>query len=660
MSKEIKKEKSFSFFLRWVILISSIFALATPLVFSTRIFYPFVGPKGIYFILFSQIAFFSWLLLAVHDRNFLPRKNIVVWGVSLYVLSIFIISFFGVNFYNSFWSTYERMTGLLIHLHLLGFFIATSSVLKKTDWRILLFSNGIFASIVSIVSLYDRFIGIDIIDFVRGSTTGNTSFLGTYLLLSVFLAFYLLFKDNRYLSGIIFSIISLGIILNPGGRAAFVSFISGIILFFLLWLFFEKKGFLRIISAILISIGIILSLFGLYIVLTPSGQITEEILSYYNLGSIGGRTIVWEISKEAFLEKPLLGWGAENFQFGFIGYYNPCLGIPECGNDTYYDRAHNFIYDNIVSFGIVGLFFYIILFLSPLFFLWKRYIKEEKLFIESSLFTSLFAAYLIQNLTVFDVVGSLVILFFIFAFISSLSKERDYDLEKTKEVSYIITAIILFAFLLYFIIFVLNPYKGSSGVISSFRADAPVENKLEIADNAIYASPLGRGQIRKSLALRVLSSKETGVEGLEETSYYIDELKEGIEINPLDYNSYVLLGRLYLRYSNLLLSYDNTSEEIIEKAKKSIKKADEIFQRAIEVSPGKQNAYWYLGEAKVRQGEKEEGYSFLEKSVQLEPRNFQSQYYLIMMIDRVFDDEDLLMEKIKEAKEINPDWEFNI
>ena len=59
----------------------------------------------------------------------------------------------------------------------------------------------------------------------------------------------------------------------------------------------------------------------------------------------------WKIAYEGFKEKPVLGWGQENYQYVFAKHF-----LPEMYNDApWYDRSHNFLLDWLVSGGILGL-----------------------------------------------------------------------------------------------------------------------------------------------------------------------------------------------------------------------------------------------------------------------------------------------------------------
>ncbi|PIZ89635.1 MAG: hypothetical protein COX89_00520, partial [Candidatus Nealsonbacteria bacterium CG_4_10_14_0_2_um_filter_37_10] len=55
--------------IRWGIYL----ALFTPLIMSAKFFFPFVGPKSLYFMGLVEIIFFAWLILIIYSPQYRPR-----------------------------------------------------------------------------------------------------------------------------------------------------------------------------------------------------------------------------------------------------------------------------------------------------------------------------------------------------------------------------------------------------------------------------------------------------------------------------------------------------------------------------------------------------------------------------------------------------------
>ena len=120
----------------WVLLVKiGIFAaLLTPVIVDFDLYFPFVASKGLWFMACAQLAFFSWLVLAWHWRHYRPNfKNPVVAAVLAYLGVLFLSAILGADFSASFWSTFERMGGVLMFCHLAGFMISAALVLEARD-----------------------------------------------------------------------------------------------------------------------------------------------------------------------------------------------------------------------------------------------------------------------------------------------------------------------------------------------------------------------------------------------------------------------------------------------------------------------------------------------------------------------------------------------
>ena len=58
---------------------------------------------------------------------------------------------------------------------------------------------------------------------------------------------------------------------------------------------------------------------------------------------------------KGFIEKPILGWGQEGFNFVFNKYYDPRMYTQE----PWFDRAHNTYLDWLIVGGALGLLSYL-------------------------------------------------------------------------------------------------------------------------------------------------------------------------------------------------------------------------------------------------------------------------------------------------------------
>ena len=625
-------------------------ALFTPLILSAKFFFPFVGPKSLYFMGLVEIIFFVWLILVIYYPQYRPRKNPILIALTLFLIVLIFSSLFGQNLSYSFWSKPERMTGLLMWFHLLAFFLVISSVFQKSDWQ-KIFALSLFVGVIlSFINFFS-----DNPSMRGGATLGNDSFLGTYLLFSLFFALYLFFsaeKELKIYSIICFLIIFLGLFLS-GARAAKLSFLGGLILLFFLWLIFPQKRSLRWLGLVLLTLFIIFVFSFVFLAFQPDSFVRKKIIEKTIGPTFGGRFVVWQGAWQGFLEKPLLGWGPENFELSFFKHYDPCLGTPRCGGDIWYDRAHNIIFDTLVSVGLLGMITYLGIFLSVIYLLWERYFQQKIEFWVAGIFTVLLVSYSVQNLTVFDMVSSYLMFFLVLGFVESITTpyRETIPIETRggliKKISLII---ILILFIFSFFYFVIQPLKTDYYVIAALRSAPASEQRLNYYKKSLAASPLGKYQIREFFAQLTLEFsqsekvREFSAENFKkEIDFVVEELEKSRTESPLDFRSQLKLGQLYNVYAVLL-------DQI------KILEAERVLEKAIEVSPTNQQGYWALAQTKLYQGKFKEALSLAERAIELEPELLRS-HQIVIQIAKIIGDNELAKRKFNEAIEINPEWQ---
>jgi len=658
MPKQEEPNTSFVIFCKKIILFGAFFTLFTPLIIDADFFFPFVGPKSIYFFGLVLIVFTTYLLLISVDAKYRPKLNPLLIAIILFVVVSIISAFLGENPSLSFWSKYERMGGILILFHLLAFFVILSSVFKKREDWFKIFSVSIFAALLmSIIFLFNR-IGINLMGQLgpisaAGATIGNSSFLGTYLLFNIFLALYLFFKTNgglKIYSGVSF-IILFSTLLLTDARAATLSLFGGLVLLFLFWLIFCKKGKLKLVGASLLAVLIASTLAITYLMFQPGSFIHNRLMQI----GFGGRFVVWEGAWQGFLERPWFGWGPESFDLVFTKHFNPSIFLPQYGGEVWFDRAHNIIIDNLVTTGIIGFLAYLGIFIAAFYVLWLKYHKEKICFWTAGIFSSLLIAYFIQNLTVFDMVSSYMMFFLVLGFIGFIAQEQSGFVVRAvpaeRGLSPLIAIIVLTFFSFSFFHFVIQPYRAGHYVIEALRIPHDSPERLALYKKTLETSPLGREQIRVFFAdtavnfFRTEDGRQMIQQGQENFRQKFDflnnELEKNIKESPLDFRSHLTLGNLY----------SLNPEKLIQ--------AEEILKRAIEISPTNQQGYWALAQVKLYQGDFEQAILLAEKAVELELR-LDRAHFALVQIAMIKGDRGLAKEKAREAIEINPDWRVNL
>ena len=78
------------------------------------------------------------------------------------------------------------------------------------------------------------------------------------------------------------------------------------------------------------------------------------------------RLLLWGQSLKIFKERPIFGWGPENFSIALEKHYLPQF-------EVWYDRAHNVFFDYLTQTGILGLLSYLGIFAT---FYWQFFLKH--------------------------------------------------------------------------------------------------------------------------------------------------------------------------------------------------------------------------------------------------------------------------------------------
>lgn len=358
-------------------------SLFTPLIISKSTLYPYIFGKAIFFQILIEILLIFYLVLIIQKPKFRPKATFLNIALLIYFSILILTTLTSLDPIRSFWSTQERMTGTFNLLHFGAFFLIISNVFKdKRDWFWLLRISLLVSALVSIYRLFH-------LEDVLGSTLGNTGFLAAYLLFNIFFALFLIIKDKKLIWRIPYSLIlalNLFVFYYIHKRAAYVGLFVGLFLFLFSYIF-TLKNRKRCLMLILLGIFLI-----------ASAYIFWNQRESFLIGD-KARVISWGVSWNAWQDRFLFGWGPENYIYAFAKHFDP-----EYAKDysSWFDKAHNQIFETAVTTGLVGLLSYLSVFAIALYNFFRR---------RNFLFLSLLAAYFITNLFWFDTTSSLISFF---------------------------------------------------------------------------------------------------------------------------------------------------------------------------------------------------------------------------------------------------------
>ncbi len=703
--REIAPKKNYADLYLKIIKTGLFLALLLPLVVLPSQLYLFqFGKVAIFRIIMEIIAIF-YILLAAAEPKYRPRWGMLELSIAIFVGVYFLTSLTGVNFWRSWWGTTERMGGFFSFIHYWIFFIIAGSVFKnREDWK-KLFIVSITASILS--SLYavgqstyfdrnfftwlkgvkpsvyetlfkfttkDFFIIID--DWRPFGTIGNAGPFASYVLFNIFFTLYILASKIKIYYKTAFAIVLLvlfGGLLVSGTRGAYLGLAGGFAAFTLTYIFFSAGKKTKLFSRIILIILICAS--G-YVWLNKEAAWVKKnyvLLRFTSIFSVGseGRVWAWESAWQGLKDKPLLGYGPENFNVAFNQYFNP-LHFTGYGSTTWFDRAHNVFLEILTTMGAIGLTSYLSIFAALYYILFKnrRYARNEL-----AVFGLLFAfpvAYFIQNMFWFDDFSTYLMLFLFLAFASSFFNNTEGFETKVSRLeslkarisklfdppfrqrrfednfkSFFAAIILLIGASIYWgnirpwifqdkLIFAAAAFSVNANDAFSWYRDAMAQSAY-----------LGRYEAYKRLgeyAINTYANKLPDAPAEQEIfkdnlDFAISELKKAVAENSSDAQFYLLLGRIYnkaysfTRYPAYLEDGLKTLKKGVELSpkrqtllyeygqayvfKKDYAKAVEVFRYAKDLYPDVAVSHWYLGMALSNAGNFSAAKESVEKAISL-------------------------------------------
>jgi len=621
-------------------------------------------------------------------RNLVPLKwplglLIALWGIFL------LATIFSQDPYYSFWESPYRAGGFLNFSLYIIFAILAFLIIRKKDWQKIwdfVLVIGILVSMMAIFQYFEVF-KEHLIPYTGRppASFGNSTFLAIYLMLLLFLAlsfglnphtkreqtasggkfdevssrYGVGVKEKRRLKKLFyFSIIPLFIfvILITQTRAVYLGLLIGFLYFFFFYPVKSSEAGIspkvklfnwvnpiktRSKKLLLLKIVTIIALFlvvgSIYFVNTQD-QLPEFVENNRTLKTIAprlsfglvleeARFSTWKVSIEAIKERPILGWGLENFSIAFDKHYDPHL--PGLSN-IWWDRAHNFILDIAVTAGIPALIIYLSLFAALFWQLQKlkNQYKSAQISINPCLIVhgiqATFFAYLTANFFSFDSFSTYLISFLLIGYSLSLinPKETRSPLANGERVSAnpLWKSGLVFGLFCILIIFIwlaaLKPLKINKELNWAiyYSENKQCEKAVQRMDN-VFSS---HSNIDSYVRLQYLDIIKNCLEENMDRKYVlapkaVDILRELKEIRPDYTRIWISLGN----YLNILIT--NSKAFKIENVEELKKEADACFQKAYELSPKREEVFKGWIQADFLSGKYQEGKEKAEKCINLNP-----------------------------------------
>ncbi len=623
----------FSLSMRRFVIFGLYALLFTPLVFQHHLMSPLITAKTLFFEILIALISACYAVLAYAEPKFRPRRSAIGFALLAYFTVLFLSSALGIDFARSFWSIPERMTGLFLILHIGAFFVMLSGMIRGlAAWRTYLaWSSGasFLVAFFPVLQLIFPSIFFEAVGDRFSGTVGNPIFLAAYLLFHIFIAGHYAFqawagRERGFAA--FFAVIALFdtvVMLMTQTRGALLGFITGLVV---LSLFYAVRpvplggiSARRGRAAIAVAWACLI-VFSCFFWVTRANPAWQAIPVFSRL-SIQGfqaapRLMAWRIGLKAFADKPIFGWGSENFHAGFNTHYDPRLlryGFGEIG----FDKPHNAFVQSLAETGVVGFALYIFLFG----FLAWRSRREPWL-------SALLAAYLVQNFFAFDTLTSYVMLAIVAAYIAS-SDEPDILSSRSEHplsLPFAVPCSLAFVALSYFAYYpVWRASHAEWTALNEFIQRRIPEGKAAF-DEALSVHTPYIDYVRKDLAPLLGQLRQQNVALPDERTTIAraaDELRSAIRNNPFDYSFFIAFAEFVTTVSDIDASYLFEAEQALIAAEK--------------LSPGRQTTLSILSKILYLKGDKQGATDALRRAISLDLQVGDSHFEYGMLLIQIGD-----------------------
>ena len=614
----------------------------TPLIAVTFAMFPYVIGKTVFIRSFVALFWVSLSIILIRakkqpseivsrlDLSFL--KNPIFVSIFSFLFIGLISALFASNQTKAFFGTVERGEGMIQIFFLALLFAGSLIILRGKEWT-QFFKLSVLVGIVLSIDSITEFIRAGGIGRPNGSFITNPAFLAAFLLFALLAAFIVLIRVRapiwRYTaySGIIFSIIALGI---TNTRGALVGLAAGIIASLVFFAFNSGKLKINILGRDLglktLSIGFLIFLFllGSTFIFTIQSSVWDKIPGFNRLSEISlednttqSRLVTTRTALRAIdptnnsLRTFLIGYGQDNFNIAYNLHYDPSVQRYE---ELWFDRAHNKLLDVFVMQGLLGLLAYLAIwyFVIRTIFRYSKSSSEDegerfnKTILLSGALLFYGTSYFVQNLFLFDQPANHVANFMFWVFVAHLyqKNERPSGLMKESTLRYIapiIGVVTVYLVILYSLI----PFNQTIQLVSTIRTESAItlsENLDKITLPYNYAQP--------EIRFRVLDIASTLV-SVDGARPFIDDalrLKEEVLLeDPLEPRNFQVVGFVYDSIARL---QDEPELYLV---------AEDHLRTAMELAPGRQEIQFLLAQNLLSQGRLEEAYDLSLEMLAAEP-----------------------------------------
>ncbi|HSE34991.1 MAG TPA: O-antigen ligase family protein, partial [Candidatus Paceibacterota bacterium] len=337
------------------------------------------------------------------------------------------------------------------------------------------------------------------------------------------------------------------------------------------------------------------------------------------------RFMIWEMSWEGFKERPILGWGQENFLYVFSKYYDPKMWNQE----PWFDRSHDVFFDWLIAGGALGLLSYLSMFGAAVWLMWRK-LRDRLSVVERAILTGMLAGYFVHNIFVFDNLTSYLVFFALLGYLHALSVDVDgvhehkakKDAPRALEAQDALVATALIIAMTAGLVYALNirNINANIALIDAIRVGVkPIGNgKFEIPIADVASKDLfGRTEAREQLGQMAFQATDPRIPPELRNEFYqltSRAFEDEVTRDPTNMRTRSFAGMFYSRFGQN-------------------EKALEHYAKAIELSPTRQSTYIDLTSMYLNAGNFGKAVENAKIAYELEPAYPESRiFYAIALI----------------------------
>ncbi len=601
-------------------------------VIPSSFIFPFIVPKVVFFRTLVEVMLGAYvLLLMINWKEYKPQITPLTLAVFIfYIVSFGLSTIFGTDPYHSFWDNHERMLGFFTIIHYFAYYFLCSKFFRTwTEWkwalRFFLFA-GTAVMFVGLLQVGNPQLLLNQGGTRVASTLGNPIYVGGYGLFLLFSAFLLMMKDKntiwKYVYAFFMFFAVLGVFFS-GTRGSMLGLLAGVGATMLIYALALKKfprtrySLFGLMALIVLTVGVLYA--------------NRQTTFVSNIPAVGRaintsladvmaspRWIAWEISWQSFIDRPVFGWGPNNFFYAFNKHYNP-RSLNFGYGETWFDNAHNIIMNTLAVQGIIGLLSYLALFGVGAYVLVVAYRRGSIDYHLLAIGCGFLTAHFIGNITVFENITSYLYFMFWLAMINALTVRAssvvpaqigEDNISSDKKIGYAIISVVgLITFIVFFICNI-QPARANMKTLDAIKglSTDPVLGLARAKDAVSFDSP-HIDDIRSDIsrtATQLLFSAGQNInpelaKNINDLSY--DEILKNTMLHPMDIRNYISLSQVVQ-----LKAY-------LENAPQYLTEADLYLEKALAYSPKRQQVMYSLAMLKYQIGQMDRAVTLLEQAI---------------------------------------------